>query len=72
MASREPGDDAVTTAPVGRDFSSNLGFPLSHSYNYQVVKVRTLPVIPKYCYLFRLNESHPKITFEISWFFPFG
>jgi len=24
MASREPGDDAVTTAPVGRDFSSVL------------------------------------------------
>ncbi|MBD2014681.1 hypothetical protein H6F96_11965 [Microcoleus sp. FACHB-53] len=56
MASRKPGGDAFTPAPGGR---------VLHPHGHSVIVVLmacasfTKFVIPKYCYLFRRNESHP-------------
>jgi len=55
MASLKPGDDAFTPAPGGR---------VLHPHGHLVVMALmacasiTKPIIPKYYYLFRWNESH--------------
>jgi len=54
MTSRYHRGDAVTSAPEGEGF---------HFHGHTVVKRHLLgdlhlPVVPRYCYLFRLNESH--------------
>ncbi len=66
MASRYRGGDAVTPAPGGRAF---------HPHGLSVIMVLlacasiTKPVILKYFYLFRQNESHFSITIETKFIY---